>query len=69
MGAQQSSGRDADAQGGDAVKKCYYEVLGVERSSTDDEYASSPLRYKDSQLIFYPQNQEGLQKEGSRASS
>jgi len=36
MGAQQSSGRDAP--GGEAVKRCYYEVLGVEPHANDDEY-------------------------------
>ena len=36
MGAQQS--RDAEARGGEAVKRCYYEVLGVERNASDDEY-------------------------------
>ena len=36
MGAQQS--RDAEAAGDEAVKRCYYEVLGVERNASDDEY-------------------------------
>jgi DnaJ family protein A protein 5 len=44
MGAQQSSGRDTDAPGREAVKRCYYEVLGAERHATDDEYGSSALR-------------------------
>ena len=46
MGAEQSSGRDANSQASDALKRCYYEVLGVERSATDDEYreASELLR-------------------------
>jgi len=42
MGAEQSSGRDPNANASDAVKRCYYEVLGVERSATGDEYAASP---------------------------
>jgi len=37
MGAQQSSGRDSSPQTGAAAKRCYYEVLGVERQATDDE--------------------------------
>ena len=41
MGAEQSSGRGAN---GDAVKRCYYEVLGVERTATDDEYGPNPFR-------------------------
>jgi hypothetical protein len=69
MGAEQSSGRDANAQAGDDVRRCYYEVLGVERSTTDDEYAFRPLEVTRSQLIFYLQDKEGLQKEGPRATS
>ncbi len=44
MGAQQSSGRNTDTPGRESVKRCYYEVLGVERHATDDEYGSSALR-------------------------
>jgi hypothetical protein len=43
MGAQQSSGRD-DGPGGEAVKTCYYEVLGVEHHATDDEYGFGALK-------------------------
>lgn len=39
MGASQSSGANADGGGGHSeVKTSYYELLGVERSATDDEY-------------------------------
>jgi DnaJ family protein A protein 5 len=44
MGAQQSSGRDSDAPGSKVVKRCYYEVLGVERHATDDEYRFNALK-------------------------
>lgn len=44
MGAQHSSGRDTEAPGEEAVKTCYYEVLGVERHATDDEYIYSTLK-------------------------
>jgi DnaJ family protein A protein 5 len=37
MGAQQSSGRD-NTQNGAPVKTCYYEVLGIDRHATDDEW-------------------------------
>jgi hypothetical protein len=65
MGAEQSSERGAN---GDTVKRCYYEVLGVERTATDDEYGPNPFRSTFSQLIVHWQNKESLQKEGTRAS-
>ena len=37
MGAEQSSGRDTSARNGEAVKTCYYEVLGIDRHATEDE--------------------------------
>lgn len=37
MGAQQSSGAGAGAQNVEPAKKCYYEVLGVDRHATDEE--------------------------------
>ena len=43
MGAQQSASRDGNAQGGEALKKCYYDVLDIERHATDEE--SVPISY------------------------
>ncbi|GKT39925.1 protein DnaJ subfamily C member 21 [Colletotrichum spaethianum] len=48
MGAQQSSGRDQTEGSFQPVKTCYYELLGVERDASDDEYVSffqPPLTY------------------------
>jgi hypothetical protein len=36
MGAQQSSERDIQSE--ESVKRCYYEVLGVDRQATEEEY-------------------------------
>lgn len=41
MGAQQSSA--AGAQDSEPVKRCYYEVLGVDRHATEDESGSGTL--------------------------
>lgn len=38
MGANQSSGADPATPGGGEVKTSYYELLGVERTATEDEY-------------------------------
>ena len=38
MGANQSSGADSASAGGGEVKTSYYELLGLERTATDDEY-------------------------------
>jgi len=39
MGANQSSGADSSAfPSGGEVKTSYYELLGLERTATDDEY-------------------------------
>lgn len=41
MGAEQSSSRSNGAAGRNATaprKTCYYEVMGLDRSATDDEY-------------------------------
>jgi len=47
MGAQQSSGTGGAGAGAGAaedgsadIKTSYYELLGVERTATDDEYAA-----------------------------
>jgi len=37
MGAQQSSGAGAGTQNKELEKRCYYEVLGVDRHATEDE--------------------------------
>jgi len=39
MGAEQSSQKGAGApeEAGERVKTCYYELLSIERTATDDE--------------------------------
>jgi DnaJ family protein A protein 5 len=47
MGASQSSGAGATAVGSSVeVKTSYYELLGVERTASDDEYAPSSLKHR-----------------------
>ena len=43
MGAQQSSDRGEASDTAPVAKTCYYDLLGVERQATDDEYASSVI--------------------------
>jgi DnaJ family protein A protein 5 len=38
MGASQSTGSGETSGGGGEVKTSYYELLGVERTATQDEY-------------------------------
>jgi DnaJ family protein A protein 5 len=40
MGASQSTGGADALNGGGEVKTSYYELLGVERNATQDEYAT-----------------------------
>lgn len=55
MGAQQSS-EQSDASGAaPAAKTCYYDLLGVERSATDDEYF-----FPSSLLIFLKPSETSL---------
>jgi hypothetical protein len=66
MGAQQSAARDGSAPGAEALKKCYYEVLGIERHATDDE--SVPIFHPGKawqELMARLQNQESVQKKSS----
>lgn len=47
MGAQQSSSDRGDAPNAVPVAKtCYYDLLGVERQATDDEYADQYMDIK-----------------------
>lgn len=63
MGAEQSFGRDASVPGGDSVKRCYYEVLGLERSAGDDEYVPLPfVQRAHSKLIFYGRIKKAYRK-------
>lgn len=43
MGAEQSSNRPANGQNSNTVvrKTCYYELMGIERTATEDEYGNS----------------------------
>lgn len=70
MGASQSSGAGAPggAPGGassDEVKTSYYELLGVDRSATDDEYDPSVHIYEDTTDIL--KNQESIPTESASA--
>lgn len=45
MGAQQSTGQGNDANADNGLTKtCYYELLGVARDATDDEYTDDHRR-------------------------
>ncbi|KUJ10594.1 DnaJ-domain-containing protein [Mollisia scopiformis] len=56
MGAQQSSSRDSNSQNGEGVKRCYYEVLGIERSASEDEVKKA---YRRKALELHPDRNYG----------
>ena len=73
MGVNQSSDCGESSgirgQGQGRGKTCYYDVLGVPRDATDEEWVINWKLYPPVRRLMIPQNQEILSQESLGASS